>query len=41
LLRGDTIETARTNLKEALELFYETPDPAEIKARLHDSGELR
>ncbi|MCZ7563817.1 MAG: type II toxin-antitoxin system HicB family antitoxin [Burkholderiales bacterium] len=34
--QGDTIETARANLKEALELFFETADPAEIKARLHD-----
>jgi len=34
--QGNTIELARTNLKEALELFFETADPAEITARLHD-----
>lgn len=34
--QGNTIELARTNLKEALELFFETADPAEIKTRLHD-----
>jgi len=34
--QGDTIETARANLKEALELSFEDADPAEIKARLHD-----
>jgi len=34
--QGNTIELARTNLKEALELFFETADPAEIKTRMHD-----
>jgi predicted RNase H-like HicB family nuclease len=34
--QGDTIEEARTNLKEALELFFETADPSEIKTRLHE-----
>ena len=34
--QGNSIELARANLKEALELFFETADPAEIKARLHD-----
>ena len=33
--QGDTIEQARDNLKEALELFFETASPAEIKQRLH------
>ena len=28
--QGDTIGQARDNLREALELFYETADPAEI-----------
>jgi predicted RNase H-like HicB family nuclease len=31
-----TIEAARDNLKEALELFFETASPEEIKHRLHD-----
>ena len=34
--QGSTVEEARANLTEALELFFETADPAEIKARLHD-----
>lgn len=34
--QGNSIEHARANLKEALELFFETADPAEIKMRLHD-----
>jgi predicted RNase H-like HicB family nuclease len=34
--QGDTIEEARTNLREALELFFETASPMEIKARLHE-----
>ena len=33
---GDSIEEARENLKEALELFFETASPDEIKTRLHD-----
>ena len=33
--QGDTIEEARNNLKEALELFFEAASPAEIKRRLH------
>jgi predicted RNase H-like HicB family nuclease len=33
--QGDTIEEARDNLKEALELFFETASPEEIKLRLH------
>lgn len=31
--QGDTIEQARNNLKEALELFFETASPEEIKQR--------
>jgi predicted RNase H-like HicB family nuclease len=33
--QGDNIEEARRNLIEALELFFETADPSEIKNRLH------
>jgi predicted RNase H-like HicB family nuclease len=33
--QGDTIEAARENLREALELFFETASPFEIKSRLH------
>ena len=32
--QGDTIEEARANLIEALELFFEVADPAEIENRL-------
>jgi predicted RNase H-like HicB family nuclease len=34
--QGDTIEEARANLVEALELFFETASPTEIMERLHD-----
>lgn len=34
--QGDTIEEARENLREALELFFETASPSEILARTHD-----
>jgi predicted RNase H-like HicB family nuclease len=33
--QGDTVEQARDNLKEALELFFEAASPEEIKRRLH------
>jgi len=33
--QGNTIEEARANLKEALELFFETASSAEIEERLH------
>ncbi len=33
--QGDTIEQAKDNLKEALELFFETASPEEISQRLH------
>ncbi len=33
--QGETIEAARANLQEAVELFFETADPSEIKRRLH------
>ncbi len=34
--QGDTIEEARNNLREAIELFFETAAPNEIKTRLHN-----
>lgn len=33
--QGDTIEQARKNLQEALELFFECASPEEVKQRLH------
>ncbi len=33
--QGDTIEEARKNLLEALELFLEEANPAEVQERLH------
>ncbi len=33
--QGDTIEEARMNLKEALELFFETASDSETARRLH------
>jgi predicted RNase H-like HicB family nuclease len=36
--QGDTIEEARSNLQEALELFFETASPEEIDRRL--GGEI-
>lgn len=33
--QGDSIEEARKNLVEALELFLEAASPAEIEERLH------
>lgn len=32
--QGDSIEEARANLVEALELFFEVADPSEIENRL-------
>jgi len=34
--QGTTIEEARDNLREALELFFETASPQEVKQRLRD-----
>jgi predicted RNase H-like HicB family nuclease len=34
--QGDTVEQARTNLIEALELFFEVADPSEVKRRLQN-----
>jgi predicted RNase H-like HicB family nuclease len=36
--QGDSIESARDNLQEAIELFFETASPEETKERLH--GEI-
>ena len=32
--QGATVESARANLAEALKLFFETADPAEVADRL-------
>lgn len=34
--QGRTVDEARKNLQEALELFFETASPEEIKERLHN-----
>ena len=34
--QGDTIEEARANLVEVLELFFEAASPKELLERLHD-----
>ena len=34
--QGNTIEEASTNLKEAVELFFETASTTEVKQRLHE-----
>ena len=34
--QGNTVDEARTNLKEALELFFEMASSEEINARLHE-----
>ncbi len=36
--QGDSVEEARANLQEALELFFETASPKEIEQRF--SGEV-
>jgi predicted RNase H-like HicB family nuclease len=33
--QGPTVEEARANLREAVELFFEAADPSEVKRRLH------
>ncbi len=33
--QGSTVDEARNNLKEALELFFETAPPEEVGLRLH------
>ena len=34
--QGDTIEDAKKNLKEALELFFECASSEEVRTRLHN-----
>ena len=34
--QGDSVEQARDNLREALELFFETASSEEIKQRFHN-----
>ena len=34
--QGDSVDQARNNLREALELFFETASPEEVRKRLHD-----
>lgn len=34
--QSNTIEEARQNLREALELFFETASPKEIQTRMHE-----
>ena len=34
--QGETIEQARENLREALELFFECASPEEVNTQLHD-----
>ena len=34
--QGETIEEACNNLREALELFFETASPEEVRERLHE-----
>jgi predicted RNase H-like HicB family nuclease len=34
--QGTTIDEARANLIEALELFFETADASEIQSRMHN-----
>jgi predicted RNase H-like HicB family nuclease len=33
--QGKSVEEARSNLIEAIELFFETADPSEVESRLH------
>ena len=33
--QGTTVEEARANLREAIELFFEAADPSEVERRLH------
>ena len=38
--QGGTVSEARDNLKEALELFFETASATEIKERLHSEVDV-
>jgi len=33
--QGATVEEARANLREAVELFFEAADPSEVERRVH------
>ncbi len=33
--QGESVEEARRNLIEAIELFFEVPSPSEIRERIH------
>jgi predicted RNase H-like HicB family nuclease len=33
--QGDTVDAAKKNLVEALELFFESADPTEVSSRMH------
>jgi predicted RNase H-like HicB family nuclease len=33
--QGDTVESARENLREAVELFFEAVEPSEMESRLN------
>jgi len=37
--QGDTVESARRNLIEAVDLFLETADPSEVRRRLHSGSQ--
>ena len=39
--QGNTVEESLANLREAIELFLECADPAEIKGRLTDEVYIR
>jgi len=34
--QGSTVQEARENLREAIEMFLECADPEEVKLRMHD-----
>lgn len=36
--QGDSVESARRNLIEAVELFLQTADPSEVQQRLHSES---
>jgi predicted RNase H-like HicB family nuclease len=39
--QGETVEEARLNLKEAIQLFFESASPAEVGERLHNERRSR
>jgi predicted RNase H-like HicB family nuclease len=34
--QGESVQAARDNIREAIELFLEDADPTEVEQRLHD-----